>query len=62
MSIKSQQVTVYFVECDECGAQCERFSFFEDEARTEAEREDFFTNEDEDEGDLCMRCAEETEP
>lgn len=54
MSIKSQQATVFFVECDRCGAHSERFSFFEDEARTEAEREGFYTNEDD--RDSCERC------
>ena len=38
---------------------CERFSFFEEEARTEAEREGFYT--DEDDSDLCEQCARETE-
>lgn len=54
MSIKSQQATIYFVECDGCGAECKRFSFFEDEARMVAESEGFYTNEDD--RDSCERC------
>lgn len=34
-----QQGTIYFAECDSCGAESDRFGFDETEARDQAERD-----------------------